>query len=44
MKELSALHEELIVLDLPDEHELAAKHSALETMQFRCAHRVKKLL
>lgn len=44
MKDLSALYEELIVLDLPDEHELARMHADLEAVQFRCAHNVKKLL
>ena len=44
MKELSTLYEELIVLDLPDDHVLARKHTAMEALQFKCAHCVKKLL
>ena len=44
MKELSTPYEELIVLDLPDDHVLATKHTAMEALQFKCAHRVKKLL
>ena len=43
-RELSALYEELIALDLADHHPLVTQHVKLEKLQFDCSHRVKKLL
>ena len=40
--ELSTIHEELISLDLDNDHELVLKHIALENYSL-CSHRVKKL-
>ena len=42
-RELSTIHEDLISLDLDNDHELVTKHVALEKLQFKCSHRVKKL-
>ena len=42
-RELFTIHEELISLDLDNDHELVLKHIALEKLQFKCSHRVKKL-
>ena len=44
LKELYALYEELITLDLPDGHDLLDQHQALEAQHFRCLHSLKKLL
>ena len=41
--ELSTIHEDLISLDLDNDHELVTKHMALEKLQFKCSYRVKKL-
>ena len=43
-KELSTVYGELIVLDLSDEHELIKKHTGLESLHFKCSHRVRELL
>ena len=43
-RELSAVYEELVTLDLPDEHHLVVQHGELEKLQFKCSHHTKKLL
>lgn len=43
-KELYTLYEELIALDLPDDHELLGRHEALEAQHFSCSYSLKKLL
>ena len=43
-RELSAVYDELISLDLPDDHPLASQHAKLEKRRFDCSHRVKKLI
>ena len=43
-RELSAIYEELIALDLADDHPLVTQHVKLEKLQFDCSYSVKKLL
>ncbi len=43
-KELYTLYDEIIALDLSDEHVIVANHASLEALQFNCACHVKKLL
>lgn len=43
-KELSGIYEELITLDLPEDHTLIVKHVGLEKLLFTCSLQVKKLL
>ena len=43
-KELYTLYDEIIELDLSDDHEVVANYASLEALQFNCAHHVKKLL
>ncbi len=43
-KELSTMYEQLVVLDLSDEHDLVTQHAALESLHFKCSHRVRELL
>ena len=42
-RELSTIHEDLISLDLENNHELVTQHIALERLQFECSHKIKKL-
>ena len=42
-RELSTIHEDLISLDFENDHELVTKHVALEKLQFKCSHTVKRL-
>ena len=42
-RQLSTVHEELISLDLENDHELVLKQITLEKLQFKCSHRVKRL-
>ena len=43
-KELSAIYEELVAVDLPDDHALVIQHADLEKLHFNCSHIIKKLL
>ena len=43
-KELSTIYEELIGVDLPDDHALVTQHAGLETLHFNCSHLIRKLL
>ena len=43
-RELSTIHEDLISLDLENDHELVTQHVDLERLQFECSHKVKKLM
>ncbi len=43
-KELTTMYEQLVVLDLSDEHDWVTQHAALESLHFKCSHRVRKLL
>ena len=43
-RELSAIYEEIVAVDLPDDHALVAQHAGLEKLHFRCSHMIKKLL
>lgn len=43
-RELSAIYEEIIAVDLPDDHALVAQHAGLEKFHFSCSHMIKKLL
>ena len=43
-RELSALYKEIVALDLSEDHDLVTDHTVLETLLFKCAHQVKKLL
>ena len=43
-RELSTFHEDLISLDLENDHELVTQHVTLDKLQFECFHKVKKLM
>ena len=43
-RELSIIYNQLIVLDLPDTHALVTQLASLETLQFECSHKIKRLL
>ena len=43
-RELSTIQEDLISLDLENDHELVTQHVDLERLQFECSHKVKKLM
>ena len=43
-KELYTLHDEIMALNLLDDHEVVANHASLEELQFNCACHVKKLI
>ena len=43
-RQLSALYEEIVVLDLSEDHDLDTDHTVLEMLPFKCAHKLKKLL
>ena len=43
-KSLSAVDEELVTLDLDDDHDLVVQHAELEKLHFNCSHSIKKLL
>ena len=43
-KELSAIYEEFVAVDLPDDHALVIQHADLEKLHFNCSHIIKKLL
>ena len=43
-RELSTIHEDLISLDLENDHELVTQHVALERLQFECSHKIRKLM
>ena len=43
-KELSTIYEELVVVDLSDDHTLVTQHAGLEKIHFDCSHLIKKLL
>lgn len=40
-RELSTIHESIISADLENYHELALRHSALESEQFDCSYKLK---
>ena len=42
--ELSTIYEQLITVDLPDDHALVTQHAALEKLHFDCSHFIRKLL
>ena len=42
--ELSTIHEDLISLDLENDHELVTQHVALQRLQFECSHKIRKLM
>lgn len=41
-RELSTIHEDLISLDLENDHELVTQHVTLDNLQFECFHKVRK--
>ena len=41
-KELTAIYEDLLALDLDDADELFARHAELEKAQFGCAHKARQ--
>ena len=43
-KQLTAVYEDLVSLDLDDEDELMVLHVNLEKLQFDCSHHIRKLL
>ena len=43
-KEFSAIYEEFVAIDLPDDHILVTQHADLEKLHFDCSHLIKKLL
>jgi hypothetical protein len=43
-RELSAVYEELAMLDLSDKHGLIVQHIELESLHFKCSHRIRELL
>ena len=43
-KELYTLYDEIVALDLSDDHEVVVNHASMESLQFNCACHVKKLL
>ena len=43
-KELAAVYEELVTLDLEEEDDLFIQHTKLEKVHFACSHKVRKLL
>ena len=43
-REFSTIHEDLISLDLENDHELVTQHVDLERLQFESSHKVKKLM
>lgn len=43
-RELSAIYEELITIDLPDDHRLVTQHANLEKAHFDESHTVKRLI
>ena len=43
-KELAAVYETLVTLDLEEEDDLFVQHAKLEKLHFSCSHKVRKLL
>lgn len=43
-RELGAIYEDLLILNIEDSDDLIVLHSRLEELQFNCSHKVKKLL
>ena len=43
-RELSTIYEELVAVDLPDDHALVTQHAGLEKLHFDCSHLIRKLL
>ena len=43
-RELSTIHEDLISLNLENDHELVTQHVALERLQLECSHKIRKLI
>ena len=37
-RELSAIYEEFVAIDLPDDHILITQHTDLEKLHFNCSH------
>ena len=41
-REQYTIYEELITIDLPDDHDLVIRHTAMEELHFSCPHGIKR--